>query len=194
MHDIRKQTLPETRFIPTHLQRISICHRCKIARIMIRRKININLLTCIFSQFHSRNHIAISRNNNGSITILFICIRNNLRSNTHIRFFFFVCTDDIIAIKARNRFLQVFTKYQLKLWIFLIRLKESILVCILIRIFRSCRKIFDCYKFLMWTHKFLKQIYNVKPIITSPFRVIFQTIIKIEAIHIYDNPLSFHHS
>jgi hypothetical protein len=44
---------------------------------------------------------------------------------------------------------------------------------------------------LIWLHKHLKELHHVKPIVSPPFMVLFQSIVEIEAIHINYNSLFF---
>ena len=90
MDRIREKTLSETTFITSKVDRITICQQSQIIRIMIRREIHKDTLSNTLSNLNRRNHIAVSRNHYSNITVLLICIRNDLRHNTGICFLLFV--------------------------------------------------------------------------------------------------------
>ncbi len=59
-------------------------------RSVKRRKVNIDFNSCRQSQFDSRNHITISRDNNGNVTIVIVSVIDNLSCYSDIGFFLFV--------------------------------------------------------------------------------------------------------
>ncbi len=92
--------------------------------------------------------------------------------------------DFITTLEASNLFFKIFSKYQLKFRILLIRLKKCALTQTLVYIINSCREIFNGNKFLIGTHKHLKQLDYIKPIIFLPPGILLKPIIEIESVYI----------
>ena len=159
---------------------------------MIRRKIHKDPLFCLQGQLNSRNHIAISRNDNRHIAFVLICIGDHLSSDTNIRFLLFKSTNLVATISACDFLFQILSQDQLEAWIFLICLKESILIPFLINVIGTSRKVFHCNQFLIGFHKQFKELHYIKPIVLLPPGIRTQPIVEVESINIYNHSLFFH--
>lgn len=103
MDCIGKNTLTESRFIPSKINHTRGTDIAQTIRMVERRKINKHLLTHFNSQFYSGNHVAISRNNDGDITKMVIRIIDDLGGNSNVRFLLLISLNKKPAVITFHR-------------------------------------------------------------------------------------------
>ena len=192
MHHIWHNACTETALITLQIQWRAICCICQGIRMLEWREIYEHLNARLYGKFHGWKHIAVCRYNDCNIAVATVCIIDYLCCNANIRFLFLKGMDYVSTLEASDFLVEVFAKYKLKIRIFGIRLKESVLISALINIGWTCREILDTYKFLIWLQKLGEQLHNINPIVFLPLPTTAKTIVEVEAVHINNNTLFFH--